>query len=150
MFDYIIERGNANANNRLHAGYGPLTFSVVCGDETTVVTVDGEGLRFSDGVPGNGVAFTMSASVDAWREFRRADPAPGFQTLSAMRRTQNLVVEGDMVAFFRHMMLLELLFSNLSDEVEPDDSGDFSPEIEPLTGRYLRIDIGGRRHRLYF
>ena len=44
MFDYIIERANANANNRLHAGYGPLTFSVVCGDETTVVTVDGEGL----------------------------------------------------------------------------------------------------------
>ncbi|MEC8136781.1 MAG: hypothetical protein VX107_11545, partial [Pseudomonadota bacterium] len=60
------------------------------------------------------------------------------------------MVEGDMVAFFRHMMLLELLFSNLSDEVEPDDSGDFSPEIEPVTGRYLRIDIGGKRHRLYF
>ena len=150
MFDYIIERANANANNRLHAGYGPLTFSVVCGDETTVVTVDGEGVRFSDGIPGNGVAFTMRASVDAWREFRRAEPAPGFQTLSAMRRTQNLVVEGDMVAFFRHMMLLELLFSNLSDEVEPDASGDFSPEIEPVTGRYLRIDIGGKRHRLYF
>jgi len=33
------------------------------------------------------------------------------------------VVEGDMVAFFRHMMLLELLFSNLSDEVEPEATG---------------------------
>ena len=79
MFDYIIERANANANNRLHAGYGPLTFSVVCGDETTVVTVDGEGLRFSDGVPGNGVAFTMRASVDAWREFRERIRPRGFR-----------------------------------------------------------------------
>ena len=100
-----------------------MTFSVLCGDETTFVTVDGEGVRFSDGIPGNGVTFAMRASVDAWREFRRADPAPGFQTLSAMRRKQNLVVEGDMVAFFRHMMLLELLFLNLSDEVEPEATG---------------------------
>ena len=79
MFDYIIERANANANNRLHAGYGPLTFSVVCGDETTVVTLDGEGLRFSDGVRGSGVAFTMRASVAPGASFGERIRPRGFR-----------------------------------------------------------------------
>ena len=103
---------------------------MLCGDETTFVTVDGEGVRFSDGIPGNGVHLHDEGECGRLARVLEADPAPGFQTLSAMRRTQNLVAEGDMVAFPAHDAL-ELLFSNLSDEVEPDDSGDFLPELEP-------------------
>ncbi len=73
---------------------------------------------------------------------------PGFQTLSAMRRTQNLTVTGDMTKFFQHMMLLEMLFSGLSGDA-PDGAFD-EPEIEPVTGRYLRLNLEGKPHRLYF
>ena len=106
MFDYVIERAEANANIRLHASFEPLAFAIGCGDETTFMTVDNEGARLSTETPPDGAIFTMTASVEAWREFRKDEPKPGFQTLSAMRRTQNLLVEGDMVAFFRHLMLL--------------------------------------------
>lgn len=150
MFDYVIERAKADANIRLHTSYEALTFAVTCGDETTFVTVTGDGAHLSAKAPTDGATFTMTASLDAWHEFRKTEPKPGFQTLSAMRRTQNLLVEGDMVAFFRHMMLLELLFSNLSDEPSAIDRNGHAPEIEPVTGRYLRLDIGGKRHRLYF
>ena len=150
MFDYVTERANTNANIRLHASYEPLTFAVTCGDETTFISIDNEGARLSTETPTNGAIFTMTASIDAWREFREAEPKPGFQTLSAMRRTQNLIVEGDMVAFFRHMMLLELLFSDLSDASAAYGGNGHAPMIEPVTGRYLRLEISGRSHRLYF
>ncbi len=90
MFDYVIERANANANIRLHTGYEDLTFAIICGDETTLLTVDGNGARFSDRPSADKIVFSMKASADAWREFRQAEPSPGFQTLSAMRRTQHL------------------------------------------------------------
>jgi len=150
MFDYVIERANANANIRLHTGYEDLTFAIICGDETNFLTVDGNGARFSDRPSADKIVFSMKASADAWREFRRAEPSPGFQTLSAMRRTQHLIVEGDMSAFFRHMMLLELLFSDLSDKPSPGEGTGLPPEIEPITGQYLHLDISGKRHRLYF
>jgi len=150
MFDYVIERAEANANIRLHASFEPLAFAIGCGDETTFMTVDNEGARLSTETPPDGAIFTMTASIDAWREFREAEPKPGFQTLSAMRRTQNLIVEGDMVAFFRHMMLLELLFSDLSDASAAYGGNGHAPMIEPVTGRYLRLEISGRSHRLYF
>ena len=150
MFDYVIERAEANANIRLHASFETLAFAIGCGDETTFMTVDNEGARFSTETPPDGAIFTMTASVDAWREFRKDEPKPGFQTLSAMRRTQNLLVEGDMVAFFRHLMLLELLFSDLSGAPIANGGNGHTPPIEPVTGRYLRLEIDGRPHRLYF
>ena len=150
MFEYITERARANENNQLHASFETLNFAIACDQETTFVTVDNSGARISGHPPTESMMFTLRATADAWAEFHRAEPAPGFQTLSTMRRTQNLIVEGDMLAFFRHMMLLELLFSNLSDEPSSNDSSKLSPEIEPVTGRYIRMDIGGKRHRLYF
>ncbi len=150
MFDYVIERAEANANIRLHTSFEPLAFAIGCGDETTFMTVDNEGARLSTETPPDGAVFTMTASVAAWREFRRDEPKPGLQTLSAMRRTQNLLVEGDMVAFFRHLMLLELLFSDLSAAPISNGGNGHTPTIEPVTGRYLRLEIGGRPHRLYF
>ena len=69
MFDYVTERANTNANIRLHASYEPLTFAVTCGDETTFISIDNEGARLSTETPTNGAIFTMTASIDAWREF---------------------------------------------------------------------------------
>lgn len=135
MFDYVIERAEANANIRLHASFEPLAFAIGCGDETTFMTVDNEGARLSTETPPDGAIFTMTASVDAWHEFRKDEPKPGFQTLSAMRRTQNLLVEGDMVAFFRNLMLLELLFSDLSDAPIANSGNGHTPTIKPVTGR---------------
>ena len=150
MFEYVIARANANANTRLHVGYEVLIIALVCGDETTFLTICSDGVRVSTDAPANETSFTMKASAEAWSEFRKCEPKPGFQTLSAMRRTQHLIVEGDMVAFFRHLMMLELLFSDLSDEPETVNGCKGLPEIEPIIGRYIRTNIGGKRHRIYF
>lgn len=148
MFDFLTEQASAHANLKLHCGYGPVRFALDCDGVVIYVVVDGTGARLSQDPPGEGVDFTMAASAAHWAELRKAAPVPGFQTLSAMRRTQTLTVTGDMIKFFQHMMLLEMLFSGLSGDLPTASFG--TPEIEPVMGRYLRLNLEGRPHRLYF
>ena len=148
MFDFLTEQALSHANLKLHCGYGPVRFAIQSDGDTTYATVDDSGARLSSTPPDEGVDFTMSASADNWAELRKPMPRPGFQTLSSMRRTRNLILTGDMTKFFRHMMLLEMLFSGLSGDVPVDSLAE--PEIEPVTGRYLRLNLEGKPHRLYF
>lgn len=150
MFEFLTEQASADANLRLHCSYGPVRFALECDGKTTYVVADGAGVRLSDTPPGEGIDFTMAAPAANWAELRKAEPKPGFQTLSAMRRTQNLIVTGDMTKFFQHMMLLELLFSDICGDAPSPDDGQGDPEIEPVVGRYLRLSLEGRLHRLYF
>ena len=150
MFDYIRARAQANANVRQHAGFEDFAFGIKADDAVVYGTLNDGLLSLSDKEPSCGTAFTMSASAEAWNELRKPEPKPGYQTLTTMRRTRNLLVHGDMAAFSRHTLLLELLFANLSDEdVGPGETG-APPRIEEVTGRYLHLDIEGKRHRLYF
>ena len=148
MFEALKERATAHENLKQHCGYGPVRFAVKADAETTYVTVDESGLYLSGSPPGVPVDFAMTATAEAWAELRAPEPKPGFQTLSAMRRTRNLIVTGDMTEFFRHMFLLELLFSNLSGDAPAAALEE--AEIEPVVGRYLRLNLEGRPHRLYF
>lgn len=150
MFDFLTGQAFAHSNLRLHCRYGPVQFALVCDEETTYATVDDEGVRLTEKAPPEGVDFTLAAPAANWAELRKGEPRPGFQTLSAMRRTQNLTVTGNVKAFFQHLMLLELLFAGLSgDSLSMSDVPD-EPSVEPVVGRYLRLSLEGRAHRLYF
>ena len=115
MFDYLAERAHANPQLALQRGFGPLSLELRSGGEAVFATVDGDGVRF--GPPDSGGAdLVMSAAPEAWAELRKANPAPGFQTVATMRRAQHLTVTGDMAKFQRHLLLLEMLFSRLEDD----------------------------------
>ena len=126
MFDHLPARAQANANTRQHTGFEDFAFAIKAGSDVTYARLQGGVLRLSGAAPAGGIAFTLSAMPEAWAELRAPEPRPGFQTLTTMRRTQNLLVHGDMTAFFRHTLLLDVV------------------------GRYLHLDIEGKRHRLYF
>lgn len=149
MFDRLADRAQANANVRLHAGYESFAFVVLSNDDATHVTVGPGGVAVSTAPANWNVDFRMAATAEAWAELAKPEPRPGFQTLSTMRRTRNLLVTGDMASFFRHLFLLEMLFSDLSAPAAPA-SPTAAPAIEPVVGRYLRLEIEGRPHRLYF
>lgn len=150
MFDYVINRALADPNRGLHASFGPLSVALNCDGQESYLTIDAKGARLSSDAPEGPVDLTMSATAAAWRELAGPEPKPGFQNLSTMRRTQNLIVTGDMVRFQQHLLLLEMLFSNLSesDADQPDPIAE--PYIEPVTGRYLNLQFEGRPHRIYF
>ena len=143
MFAELIARAG-----ELRFRFGPLRVDLVADTERTRLVIDGTGARLGQAC-GEEADFTLAATAAAWGELGTPQARPGFQTLSAMRRTRNLVVTGDMVAFNRHLLMLEQLFARL-DEPEADAAPLPSPLIEPVTGRYLRLAIAGRVCRVYF
>ncbi len=68
-----------------------------------------------------------------------------------MVRMGTLRIEGDILAFGRNMLFLEQLLSGLrpAAAAEPPPRVG-APSIEPIVGRYLRLDFNGRPHRIYF
>ena len=77
-------------------------------------------------------------------------PPVGYQSIVGMVRMGTLRVEGDMLAYGRNLLFLEQLFAALRPEapVEPSPAVG-APVIEPVVGRYLRLDLNGRPHRIY-
>ena len=150
LFTYAVERAAANPNIKHHLRFGPLTVLLRAGNEATLLTIDKSGATLAASSTTPSVDITLSAAPEAWAELRKADSRPGFQTLSTMRRTQNLVVTGDMVKFQQHHMLLELLFANLGVEEPIAAATNSQPTFDPISGRYVRLTLDGRAHRIYF
>jgi pimeloyl-ACP methyl ester carboxylesterase len=75
----------------------------------------------------------------------------GYQSLVGMVRMGYLRIEGDVLAFGRNMLFLEQLLAGLRLEASAEPPARVgTPTIEPIVGRYLRLDFNGRPHRLYF
>jgi pimeloyl-ACP methyl ester carboxylesterase len=96
-------------------------------------------------------AVTLIASPETWAHFAKPVPPVGYQSLVAMMRMGYLRVEGDMLAFGRNLLFLEQVFAALrppalAEALPPVGA----PVIEPVVGRYLRLDFNGRPHRIYF
>ncbi len=148
MFAYVEERARANPHIQLLLSLSSFSFSVLADEDTTYVTVKNGQLQLSQVPPLEKTNFSLIASRDTWAAFLSDEPGPGFQTLSTMRRRHHMTVEGDVGLFFQQMLLLEMLFSRLdagAQEPKPAQAG-----LEPVTGRYLRLNIQGIPHRVYF
>ena len=87
-----------------------LRFAVASGDECRLVTVSPgvvsvQPLRGSDA---DGPAFTIAASPEAWAEFSRPHPQPGFHDLIAMAESGNGEIQGDdLLPFFGNLLLVK-------------------------------------------
>ncbi len=94
----------------------------------------------------------LSGTSDAWANYAMAVPPVGYQSLNGMMRVGNLQVAGDMLAFGRHLGLIEEVFAAVrgprATAPKPQPVG--TPWIESVTGRYLHVDLDGRPHRIYF
>jgi pimeloyl-ACP methyl ester carboxylesterase len=110
----------------------------------------GDKIKVSDGARPD-AAFALIASEESWARFAQAVPPVGYQSLVGMQRMGTLRIEGDILAWGRNLMFLEQLFA----AVRPDAPAETiapagSPVIEPVVGRYLRMDFNGKPHRIYF
>ena len=150
MFEVLAERAEANANVVLHRSYGRLVVEARVGERSEFVTIDADGVTVTGDAAVSSPDLRLIASEAAWRELGAPTPAPGYQTLSSLRRIGELVVEGDLLKFHQHLLLLEMLFVLLKSPSANDAPPIGAPWIEPVTGRYLRLDFEGRPHRVYF
>jgi pimeloyl-ACP methyl ester carboxylesterase len=98
-----------------------------------------------------GASVTLIASAETWSSFAKPVPPVGYQSLVGMVRMGYLQVEGDMLAFGRNLLFLEQLFATLRPDAPAEAMPSVgAPVIEPVIGRYLRLDFNGRPHRVYF
>src|SRR5262245_56461659 len=136
--------GNSALQRR--ARLAAISFTVLGGSEPVTVRV-GERIAVDKGAAAN-AAFGLMASPATWTEFAKPVPAVGFQSLVAMQRVGHLRVEGDILAWGRHMLFVEQVFAALRPAAaSPVPAAIGEPVIEPVVGRYLRLDFNGRPHR---
>lgn len=96
-------------------------------------------------------AFVLIATPQTWAAFAQTIPPVGYQSLVGMQRMGHLGVEGDMIVYGRNLIFLEQLFAAVRpDMVAETPAAVGAPVIEPVVGRYLRLDFKGRPHRIYF
>jgi pimeloyl-ACP methyl ester carboxylesterase len=126
-----------------------LSLTVLNGAEATTVEI-GERVTVRPGAA-SGAAFSLGAAPGSWAEFAKPTPPVGFQSLVGMQRMGHLKVEGDVLGWGRNLLFLEQLFAALRPPAMPEPVGPVgTPTIEPVVGRYLRLDFNGKPHRIYF
>lgn len=141
----------ARARPALHqrGKLAPLSITIRSGDTATSLGI-AESVTVVPGASAD-AAFELVASADTWAKFAEAIPPVGYQSLVGMVRMGYLRIEGDVLAFGRNMLFLEQLLAGLRPEAPAEPPARVgAPTIEPIVGRYLRLDFNGRPHRLYF
>lgn len=95
--------------------------------------------------------FRLVAAPEAWADYAQDVPPVGAQTLSALMETGRMdVIADDVMTYVRHSMMIEKIFSQLRSSKAVETPAFDSVEVEPVVGRYIRMNIAGRPHRLYF
>lgn len=102
--------------------------------------------------------FRLSAPLSAWLAHWQPVPPPGYHDLFALLRRGLLKPEGDLQPLMAHLMFFKRLLASPRgrDAVQPGTArpaptaGPGEATIEPIVGRYLRLSIDGRPHRLYW
>lgn len=126
-----------------------LSLTVRSGDDLVGVRI-GDGIAVSLGAA-PAAAFGLAAAPGTWAEFAKPVPPVGFQSLVGMQRLGHMTIDGDVLAWGRNLLFLEQVFAVLRPEAASDPVAPVGvPVIEPIIGRYLRLDFHGKPHRLYF
>jgi pimeloyl-ACP methyl ester carboxylesterase len=101
-------------------------------------------------------AFTLALRITAegMARFLAPAPVPGWHDLLALRRQGALRIEGDTAIFFAHLAWFKAALALLRQGPVPAKPATPAapwgePSFEPIAGRYLRMDIAGRPHRVY-
>lgn len=149
-FTRLAKALDGNPALQRRARLANLSLTVKSGEEASGVQV-GDGIAVRSGVA-PGAAFTLAAAPGVWAEFSKATPPVGFQSLVGMQRMGHMTIEGDVLAWGRNLLFLEQVFAALRPETAPEapPTPVGAPVIEPIVGRYLRLDFQGKPHRLYF
>jgi pimeloyl-ACP methyl ester carboxylesterase len=149
MFEKLSEALSENPSLARRNRFAKLTLGVRSGDSNWTVRTGTEPVQVARGAPA-GADITLETTPEQWAEYAKAEPDVGRTTLAAMMRTGKLKVDGDMLLFGRHLMFLEALFATLRPKRDEAPAAGWTPSIEAITGRYLRMELNGRPHRIYF
>lgn len=131
--------------------FEPLTLNmIVQGGKNCTIQIGAQGIDVTDGLLDE-ADLTFTASAEDWEKFSMPAPEVGYQALSSMAETGRLKIQlADAVKYFRYSFALEKIFASLRKTSITKVELHERTEIEPIVGRYLRINLQGKPHRVYF
>lgn len=91
-----------------HAQFADFSFALEAPGERKVAQVRGGQALWSHDADAP-CTFTFRASAAAWQEFSRPLPRPGFHDLFALVEGGHAHASGNLLPFFRHLMLVKLV-----------------------------------------
>jgi pimeloyl-ACP methyl ester carboxylesterase len=149
MFDRLAAALDTNPSLARRNRFAKLTIGVKSGDKDWTIRTGGERITAEAVKPG-AQDVALAATPAQWAEYASPAPGVGATTLAAMMRTGKLKADGDMLLFGRHLLFIEELFASLRPPRAAASAAAATPAIEAITGRYLRLSLNGRPHRIYF
>src|SRR5438552_10258233 len=154
VFERVPDLVNANAALVRRGRFLTVTFLVESGATQYLVrVVEGRVTRVERGpFLMRDWAFAIRASDEAWRKFWEPVPAAGYQDVLAMAKFGHALIEGDLLVLMQNLRYVQELLRSPGARVTREASTPPLAEghIEPITGRYVHVTLGGSRHRVYF
>ena len=159
MIERLAEFVNADANLVRRGQYVTTTFLIEVSDAGYLVRIqDG---RIVSVTPGPFItpnySFALRAPREAWESFWQPMPKPGCNDIFALFKRGLLRIEGDLHPFMANLLYFKGVLESPRRAKEPQtwslankpSGSGAGPRFEPVTGRYLHLDLLGRPHRLY-
>ncbi|MDG2277832.1 MAG: alpha/beta hydrolase [Pseudomonadales bacterium] len=148
MLEALSHYLSSNDAGAWRAKHAQFSLTVTIGEQAERVVFADGAIKVARGDEGTDMHFTFSRQN--WDDFVRQEPPIGCQSLSAMLETNKLDISGDLIHFSRHIMLLEGAFQSLRNLPTAVAEPFVEEGIEDIIGRYLRINLNGVPHRIYF
>ncbi|MBU1361359.1 MAG: hypothetical protein KKC79_21105 [Gammaproteobacteria bacterium] len=97
------------------ARFVAMRFDVAAGDERVRVHVDDQQVRVEPLPSGTSEPsdFVLAGSAEAWAEYARDLPRPGYQDILAMLESNHASFDGDGLCFFRNLFLVKGIVATL-------------------------------------
>lgn len=122
------------------------------GDAVAIAVRSGSATAAKGDIPDADIR--LIADQASWDQYLSAAPAPGYQNLLSMFSIHQLDVIGDQLAMYRYLFLIEGLLSSVRAaaplQLPQGRNVTGLPSIDPVIGRYLRLEIDGKPHSIYF
>ena len=135
--------------HRLHFGKYVISLEIE-GESKETLTLQNESITLSKEAA-KSPDVRLIAERSSWENLLAGTPPIGFHSIGAMIETDNLNIEThDAVEYSRRSLIVEQLFASLRPPRRSLSENYSTPTIEPVQGRYVRMEIGGRAHRVYF
>ena len=151
MIDRLADRVNADAALVRRGRYLSTRFLVGVGDAEWLVAVHEGRIERVERGPFlmREYAFSIRASAEAWRRHWESEPAAGYHDLLAMAKHGHVRIEGDLRPLMANLRWVKDVLA-LPRPAAPARPAPELPAEEPIVGRYRRIVLDGRPHRVYW
>jgi pimeloyl-ACP methyl ester carboxylesterase len=154
MFERLPELVNANADLVRRGRFLTLTFLVTSGDTHYLIrVVEGRVDKIERGpFLMRDWRFAIRASQEAWHKLWARVPDAGYHDIFAMAKAGHALIEGDLVPLMQNLRYVQELLSAPRPRAATAAPMAAMPvgHIEPVTGRYVHLTLGGASHRVYF